>query len=101
MIVRLQPQLLEQLTQLDETHTAAQAEQLDGDLALAVRRTAFMRRLFYIAVLAVALYGTATGAVTAFDLPWWIAGGGCRVREFSGNSSVVTWAVRGRVAVPE
>src|SRR6266511_1204069 len=84
MIASLEPELLARLTRLDDPHATAQAEQLDDDLATAVRRTAFMRRLFYAAVLVVALYGSATGAVAAFGLPWWIAIGGIFALELGG-----------------
>ena len=60
MIVSLEPELLERLSRLDGAANTTVAEELDTDLAAAVRRTAVMRRLFYAAVLAVALYGTAT-----------------------------------------
>src|SRR4029453_12813762 len=59
MIVSLGPELLARLTRLDNASPTAETEQLDGDLVTAVRRTERMRKLFYAAVLAVALYGSA------------------------------------------
>src|SRR5262249_13762704 len=79
------PELLQLLSRLDGGANAALAEELDADLAAAVRRTAAMRRLFYAAVLAVALYGTATGAVAQFGLPWWVAIGGIFALELGGG----------------
>ena len=86
MIVSLEPELLERLTRLDDPANQAVAESLDEDLTAAVRRTALMRRLFYAAVLAVALYGTATGAVTEFGLPWWVAIGGIFALELGADA---------------
>ncbi|MGI5213349.1 hypothetical protein [Plantactinospora sp. CA-290183] len=96
MIVSLEPELLQRLTRLDPQSTAV-AEELDDDLAAAVRRTASMRRLFYAAVLIVALYGTATGAVTEFDLPWWIAIGGIFALELGGVTFLSNADVRRRL----
>jgi hypothetical protein len=96
MIVSLEPELLERLTRLDP-QSAAVAEVLDDDLAAAVRRTASMRRVFYAAVLVVALYGTATGAVTEFDLPWWIAIGGIFALELGGVTFLSNADVRRRL----
>ncbi|GAA1883965.1 hypothetical protein [Asanoa iriomotensis] len=97
MIVSLEPELLEQLTRLDSPRNTAVAGQLDSNLAAAVRRTAMMRRLFYAAVLVVALYGTATGAVAAFDLPWWIAIGGIFALELGGVTFLSNADVRRRL----
>jgi hypothetical protein len=97
MIVSLEPELLERLTRLDDPRAAAEAEQLDDNLAAAVRRTALMRRLFYAAVVVVALYGTATGAVAAFDLPWWIAIGGIFALELGGVTFLSNADVRRRL----
>src|SRR6266511_2797335 len=97
MIASLEPELLARLTRLDDPHATAQAEQLDDDLAAAVRRTAFMRRLFYAAVLLVALYGTATGAVAAFGLPWWICIGGIFALELGGVTFLSHADVRRRL----
>jgi len=83
MIVSLEPELVERLSRLDTAATTA-VEDLNADLAAAVRRTAVMRRLFYAAVLAVALYGTATGAVARFGLPWPVAIGGIFALELGG-----------------
>lgn len=84
MIVMLEPELLTRLSQLDARADTATAENLDGDLAVSVRRAARMRRLFYAVVLVVALYGAATGAVATFRLPWWIAVGGVVALELGG-----------------
>ncbi|SCL25912.1 hypothetical protein GA0070624_3201 [Micromonospora rhizosphaerae] len=97
MIVSLEPELLELLTRLDDPQATAVAEELDDNLAAAVRRAAFMRRLFYAAVLIVALYGTATGAVAAFDLPWWIAIGGIFALELGGVTFLSNADVRRRL----
>ncbi|GIF47538.1 hypothetical protein DFJ67_7012 [Asanoa ferruginea] len=97
MIVSLDPELLARLTRLDDSRSSALAGELDHDLAAAVRRTAFMRRLFYAAVLIVALYGTVTGAVTAFDLPWWIAIGGIFALELGGVTFLSNADVRRRL----
>ncbi|ROO60366.1 hypothetical protein EDC02_2229 [Micromonospora sp. Llam0] len=97
MIVALDLELLERLARLDDPKATAVAEELDDDLAKAVRRAAFMRRLFYAAVLIVALYGTATGAVAAFDLPWWIAIGGIFALELGGVTFLSNADVRRRV----
>ncbi|MEU2019066.1 hypothetical protein ABZ541_23870 [Micromonospora sediminicola] len=56
-----------------------------------------MRRLFYAAVVVVALYGTATGAVAAFDLPWWIAIGGIFALELGGVTFLSNADVRRRL----
>ncbi|GLL08025.1 hypothetical protein [Dactylosporangium matsuzakiense] len=96
MITRLEPELLEHLTHHD-THTATTAAQLDDDLARAVRQTAVIRRIFYGAVLAVALYGSATGAVTAFALPWWIAISGVIALELGGMAFLTNADVRRRL----
>jgi hypothetical protein len=84
MIVTLEPELLDRLSRLDGANTAAEVEELDADLAAAVRQAGVMRRLFYAAVLAVALYGTATGAVARFALPWPVAIGGIFALELGG-----------------
>ena len=42
---------------------------LDADLQRAVRRTSYMRQLFYVVVLLVALAGQVTGAVSALGIP--------------------------------
>src|SRR6266540_6934489 len=97
MIVSLEPELLARLTRLDDPTGTAEAEALDDDLATAVRRTAFMRRLFYAAVLVVALYGTATGAVAAFGLPWWISIGGIFALELGGVTFLSNADVRRRL----
>ncbi|WP_426502916.1 hypothetical protein ACPPVO_35470 [Dactylosporangium sp. McL0621] len=97
MIVSLDPALLEQLTPSGDPHTAAEAEQLDGELARAVRHTALMRRLFYLAVLIVALYGTATGVAAAFHLPWWTAIGGVVALELGSVTFLSNADVRRRV----
>ncbi|GAA4259984.1 hypothetical protein [Dactylosporangium darangshiense] len=97
MIISLDPELLQRLTRLDDPRTTAVAEQLDDNLAAAVRHTALMRRLFYTAVLVVALYGTATGAVTAFDLPWWIAISGIFALELGGVTFLSNADVRRRL----
>src|SRR6266545_4049168 len=97
MIVSLEPELLERLSRLDGGANAAVAEELDADLAAAVRRTAVMRRLFYAAVLAVALYGTATGAVAQFGLPWWVAIGGIFALELGGVVFLSNAEVRRRL----
>src|SRR5262249_56934075 len=78
------PELLQLLSRLDGGGNGAVAEALDADLAAAVHRTAVMRRLFYAAVLAVALYGTATGAVARLGLPWPVAIGGIFALELGG-----------------
>jgi hypothetical protein len=84
MIVWLEPDLVARLSHLDGAEGGSTAEALDADLAAAVRRTAVMRRLFYTAVLAVALYGTATGAVAQFGLPWPVAIGSIFALELGG-----------------
>src|SRR6266511_2753998 len=56
-----------------------------------------MRRLFYAAVLAVALYGTATGAVAQFGLPWWVAIGGIFALELGGVVFLSNAEVRRRL----
>jgi hypothetical protein len=98
MIVALEPELLARLSQLDGSADAAAA--LDADLAAAVRRTAFMRRLFYAAVLAVALYGTATGAVARFGLPWPVAVGGIFALELGGVVFLSNAETRRRLGEP-
>ncbi|GIF69339.1 hypothetical protein Ais01nite_73740 [Asanoa ishikariensis] len=97
MIVSLKPELLTRLTRLEDPRATAVAEELDQHLATAVRRTAFMRRLFYAAVLIVALYGTVTGAVAAFKLPWWIAIGGIFALELGGVTFLSNADVRRRL----
>ncbi len=97
MIVSLEPELLERLSRLDSAANTAVAEELDTDLAAAVRRTAVMRRMFYAAVLAVALYGTATGAVAQFGLPWWVAIGGIFALELGGVVFLSNAEVRRRL----
>ena len=97
MIVSLSPELVARLTRHDDPRATAVAEELDQHLAAAVRRTAFMRRLFYAAVLIVALYGTVTGAVAAFDLPWWIAIGGIFALELGGVTFLSNADVRRRL----
>jgi hypothetical protein len=97
MIVSLEPELLERLSRLDSGSNSAVAEDLDGDLAAAVRRTAMMRRLFYAAVLAVALYGTATGAMARFGLPWPVAIGGIVALELGGIVFLSNAEVRRRL----
>lgn len=96
MITSLDPDLLQQLTRLDATPATA-TRQLDDDLATAIRHTGYMRRLFYGAVLVVALYGSATGAVAAFDLPWWIAVGGIFALELGGVTFLSHADVRRRL----
>ncbi|MGI5236467.1 hypothetical protein [Dactylosporangium sp. CA-139066] len=49
-------------------NTAAAAE-LDADLAKTVKRTSYMRQLFYVVVLLVALAGQVSGAVAALGIP--------------------------------
>jgi hypothetical protein len=100
MIASLEPELLARLTRLDDPNGTAEAEALDNDLATAVRRTAFMRRLFYAAVLVVALYGTATGAVAAFGLPWWIAFAGVFALELGGVTFLSNADIRRRLGEP-
>ncbi len=100
MIVSLEPDLLERLSRLDGAANAAVAEALDADLATAVRRTAVMRRLFYAAVLAVALYGTATGAVARFGLPWPVAIGGIFALELGGVVFLSNAETRRRLGEP-
>jgi hypothetical protein len=97
VIVSLDPDLLERLSRLDTAATTAVAEDLNADLAAAVRRTAIMRRLFYAAVLAVALYGTATGAVARFGLPWPVAIGGIFALELGGVVFLSNAEVRRRL----
>jgi hypothetical protein len=46
---------------------------LDADLDKAVRRSGYMRQVFYGAVLAIALGGQVSGAVEALNLPWYVA----------------------------
>ena len=77
----LEPDVLERLSRLDGASPAAVVEELDADLAAAVRRTAVMRRLFYAQVLTVALFGMATGVADDFALPWAVAGGGALALE--------------------
>src|ERR671932_137421 len=84
MIVSLEPELLARLSRLDGSADPVSAKALDADLAAAVRRTAVMRRLFYVGVLAVALYGTAAGAVARFGLPWPVAIGSIFALELGG-----------------
>src|SRR4029453_13501664 len=100
MIVSLGPELLARLTRLDNASPTAETEQLDGDLVTAVRRTERMRKLFYAAVLGVALYGSATGAATAFGLPWWIAIGGVFALELGGVTFLANADVRRRLGEP-
>jgi hypothetical protein len=97
MIVSLEPELLERLTRLDDPRNIAEAEELDDNLAAAVRRAGVMRRIFYAAVLLVALYGTATGAIAAFNLPWWIAVGGICALELGGVTFLSNADVRRRL----
>jgi len=97
MITALDPDLLQQLTRLDGDRPSTATRQLDDDLATAIRHTGYMRRLFYGAVLIVALYGSATGAVTAFDLPWWIAVGGIFALELGGVTFLSHADVRRRL----
>lgn len=97
MIVSLEPELLERLSRLDSHSGGTVAEDLNADLAAAVRRTAIMRRLFYAAVLAVALYGTATGAVARFGLPWPVAIGGIFALELGGVVFLSNAEVRRRL----
>lgn len=84
MISALEPELLARLTAAHATDDQAAVEELDEHLAAAMRHSALMRRGFYAAVLVVSLYGTATGAVTAFDLPWFVAVGGILALELGG-----------------
>jgi hypothetical protein len=104
MIVSLEPELLARLSRLDGAGNPAAnpvaAETLDADLAAAVRRTAVMRRLFYAAVLAVALYGTATGAVARFGLPWPMAIGGIFALELGGVVFLSNADTRRRLGEP-
>ncbi|MFI5915730.1 hypothetical protein [Dactylosporangium sp. NPDC051541] len=81
MITALEPDLLQQLTPPLVPQAAAE---LDTDLTAAVRRTRRLRLGFYLAVLIVALYGSATGAAAAFHLPWWIAVGAVGSLELGG-----------------
>ena len=97
MIVSLDPDLLARLSRLDTAASTAVAEDLNADLVAAVRRTAIMRRLFYAAVLAVALYGTATGAVARFGLPWPVAIGGIFALELGGVVFLSNAEVRRRL----
>jgi hypothetical protein len=97
MNVSLEPELLAKLGRHDQTSTPGGNNDLDDDLAAAVRRTAVTRRLFYAAVLIVALYGTATGAVAAFDLPWWISIGGIFALELGGVTFLSHADVRRRL----
>src|SRR4029453_9966987 len=91
MIVSLGPELLARLTRLDNASPTAETEQLDGDLVTAVRRTERMRKLFYAAVLAVALYGSATRAPPPLAPPRpWAGGGGAP----AGVCSPSNWAPR-------
>jgi hypothetical protein len=96
VIVSLEPELLERLSRLDGASTAV-SEELNADLAVAVRRAAIMRRLFYVAVLAVALYGTATGAISRFGLPWPVAVGGIFALELGGVVFLSNAEVRRRL----
>ncbi|MER7276626.1 hypothetical protein ABT369_19500, partial [Dactylosporangium sp. NPDC000244] len=43
--------------------------QLDADLQKTVKRTSYMRQLFYVVVLLVALAGQVSGAVEALGIP--------------------------------
>jgi hypothetical protein len=100
MIVSLEPELLARLSRLDGAANPAAVEALDAELAAAVRRTAVMRRLFYAAVLAVALYGTATGAVARFGLPWPVAIGGIFALELGGVVFLSNAETRRRLGEP-
>ncbi len=100
MIVSLEPELLARLSRLDGAADPVAAEALDADLAAAMRRTAVMRRLFYAAVLAVALYGTATGAVARFGLPWPVAIGGIFALELGGVVFLSNAETRRRLGEP-
>jgi len=95
VIPALEPDLLAQLATRD--HEPSVAVTHDDDLAAAVRTTARMRRAFYTAVLLVALYGTATGAVAAFDLPWWIGVSGVFALELGGMTFLSHADVRRRL----
>ncbi|WP_433221842.1 hypothetical protein ACQP00_21830 [Dactylosporangium sp. CS-047395] len=97
MIATLDPALVRRLTRPGDPHAAAEAEQLDDDLARAVRTTAWTRRIFYLAVLVVALYGTATGVAVTFDLPWWTAIGGVIALELGSVTFLSNADVRRRV----
>jgi len=83
MIMSLEPELRHRLPPTDTAGNPT-AQELDADLAAAVRRTALARRLFYTAVLAIALYGTATGVAARFDLPWPVVVGGTVALELGG-----------------
>jgi hypothetical protein len=95
MQVSLDPDMLAALRTRDERH--ASTDEVGDDLAAAVRHTAVMRRLFYLAVLVVALYGTATGAVAAFGLPWWISISGTFALELGGVTFLSHADVRRRL----
>jgi hypothetical protein len=96
MNVSLDPDVLARLSPPDQPPTALLNDR-DDDLAAAARRTAVTRRLFYTAVLVVSLYGTASGVVTAFALPWWISIGGTCALELGGVTFLSHADVRRRV----
>jgi hypothetical protein len=100
MIVSLEPQLLTTLSALEGAGNADTAQVLDAELATSVRRAALTRRLYYAAVLAVALYGTATGAVTRFGLPWPVAIGGIFALELGGVVFLSNADTRRRLGEP-
>jgi hypothetical protein len=100
VIVSLEPQLLTRLSELEGAGNADTARALDAKLATSVRRAALTRRLYYAAVLAVALYGTATGAVTRFGLPWPVAIGGIFALELGGVVFLCTAETRRRLGEP-
>lgn len=84
MIPLLEPELIAELSGLDDPGRPQAMGDVDRELDAAVHTAGIMRRVFYVAVLVVALYGTATGAVAAFELPWWIAAGGIFALELGG-----------------
>jgi hypothetical protein len=100
VIVSLEPQLLARLSTVKGDGNADTAQALDAELATAVRRAALTRRVYYAAVLAVALYGTATGAVTRFGLPWPVAIGGIFALELGGVVFLSNAETRRRLGEP-
>jgi hypothetical protein len=100
MMTVLDTDLLQQLTHLDPRPPDAETRQLDDDLSSAIRHTAALRRLFYAAVLTVAIYGTTTGAAAAFHLPWWITAAGSIALELGGVTFLSHADVRRRLGEP-
>jgi hypothetical protein len=97
MIVTLESELLAELVKLDKRPDTTIDARLQEELDRSVRRSHTIRMAYYAAALLVALFGTATGAIEKFGLPWYEAIAGVIVLELGGVVFLNDYDVRRRI----